>query len=116
MNLQLAARSLFKNPFVTIIAILSLGLGIGANAAIFSMFDQILLRNVPIREPERLVNLSSPGPKGQANVSCDFIGSCDSVFIYRCFVTSKKRKPLSPASLRTFFELRICLTKSRRKV
>src|SRR5262249_18281840 len=85
MNLRLAIRSLFKNPFVTIIAILSLGLGIGANAAIFSMFDQILLRNVPIREPEKLVNLSSPGPKGRANVSCDFIGSCDAVLTYPMF-------------------------------
>jgi predicted permease len=85
MKLRLAVRSLFKNPFVTIIAILSLGLGIGANAAIFSLFDQILLRNVPIREPERLVNLSSPGPRGQANVSCDFIGSCDAVFTYPMF-------------------------------
>src|SRR5215813_8545634 len=85
MNLRLAGRSLFKNPFVTIIAILSLGLGIGANTAIFSLLDQILLRNVPIREPERLVNLSSPGPRGQANVSCDFIGSCDAVFTYPMF-------------------------------
>src|SRR5262252_8329881 len=85
MNLRLAVRSLFKNPFVTIMAILSLGLGIGANAAIFSLFNQILLRNVPIPEPERLVNLSSPGPRGQANVSCDFIGSCDAVFTYPMF-------------------------------
>lgn len=85
MNLRLAVRSLFKNPFVTIVAILSLGLGIGANAAIFSLFDQILLRNLPVPEPERLVNVSSPGPKGQANVSCDFIGSCDAVFTYPMF-------------------------------
>src|SRR2546426_6837739 len=85
MNLRLAVRSLFKSPFVTVIAILSLGLGIGANAAIFSLFDQILLRNLPVPEPERLVNLSSPGPRGQANVSCDFIGSCDYVFTYLMF-------------------------------
>jgi len=39
MKLRLAVRSVFKNPFVTIIAILSLGLGIGANAAIFSLLD-----------------------------------------------------------------------------
>jgi len=51
MNLRLAIRSLFKKPFVTVIAILSLGLGIGANAAIFSLFDQILLRNLPVPEP-----------------------------------------------------------------
>jgi hypothetical protein len=47
VNLKLAVRALFKNPFLTVIAILSLGLGIGANAAIFSLFDQIL----PTAEP-----------------------------------------------------------------
>src|ERR1051325_3101809 len=85
MNLRIAVRSLYKDPFVTIFAILSLGLGIGANAAIFSLFDQILLRNIPIPEPETLVNLSSPGPRGQANISCDFIGGCDAVFTYPMF-------------------------------
>src|SRR5881227_2494914 len=84
MNLRLAVRSLFKNPFVTIIAILSLGFGIGANAAIFSLFDQILLRNLPVPEPGRLVNFSSPGPR-QGNTSCDFSGSCDYVFTYPMF-------------------------------
>src|SRR6266566_7925632 len=84
MNLRLAIRSLFKKPFVTVIAILSLGLGIGANAAIFSLFDQILLRNLPVPEPERLVNLSSPGPR-EANTSCFFIGGCDDVFTYPMF-------------------------------
>src|SRR5206468_7256747 len=84
MNLRLAVRSLFKNPFVTVIAILSLGLGIGANAAIFSLCDQILLRNLLVPEPERLVNLSSPGPRN-GNTSCFFIGGCDYVFTYPMF-------------------------------
>src|SRR5262249_42221839 len=84
MNLRLAVRSLFKNPFVTVVAILSLGLGIGANAAIFSLFDQILLRNLAVAEPARLVNLSSPGPR-EGNTSCFFIGSCDAVFSYPMF-------------------------------
>ncbi len=84
-HLRYALRGLRKNPFVTAIAILSLGLGIGANAAIFSLFDQILLRSLPVPQPERLVNLSSPGPRGQANVSCDFIASCDYVFTYLMF-------------------------------
>ena len=49
MNLKLAFRTLFKTPFVTIVAILSLALGIGANAAIFSLFDQMLLRPLPVQ-------------------------------------------------------------------
>ena len=84
MNLRLAVRSIVKNPSVTVIAIVSLALGIGANAAIFSLFDQILLRTVPVHEPERLVNLSSPGPR-PGNTSCFFIGSCDDVFSYPMF-------------------------------
>jgi len=44
------------------VAIVSLGLGIGANAAIFSLFDQMLLRALPVQDPGRLVNLASPGP------------------------------------------------------
>src|SRR5215831_14911107 len=84
MHLRLAVRSLFKKPFVTVIAILSLGLGIGANAAIFSLFDQVLLRNLPVPESERLVNLSSPGPR-DGNTSCFFIGGCDDVFTYPMF-------------------------------
>jgi predicted permease len=84
MKLKLAIRGLLKNPFVTIIAIVSLALGIGANAAIFSIFHQILLRDLPVLKPDHLVNLSSPGPK-QGGTSCGDIGDCDSVFSYPMF-------------------------------
>ena len=47
-NITLAARMLLKTPFVTAIAVLSLALGIGANAAIYSMFDQLLMRKLPV--------------------------------------------------------------------
>src|ERR1041385_8371088 len=57
-NVKLAFRTLFKTPFVTIVAVLSLALGIGANAAIYSLFNQILLRPLPVAQPERLVNLA----------------------------------------------------------
>src|SRR5262249_16462443 len=71
-------------PFVSMIAVLSLALGIGANGATFSLFHQLLLRDVPVPSPERLVNLSSPGPL-QGSVSCDFIAGCDAVFSYPMF-------------------------------
>lgn len=83
-NLRLAFRTLLKTPFVSIIAIVSLALGIGANAAIFSLFDQILLRSLPVHEPERLVNLGSPGPKSGSN-SCSNQGPCTEVFSYPMF-------------------------------
>ena len=83
-NVKLALRTLFKTPFVTVVAILSLALGIGANAAIFSMFDQILLRPLAVSQPQRLVNLKAPGPQPGSN-SCNQAGGCDEVFSYPMF-------------------------------
>ena len=84
MNLRLAVRRLIKTPFVSLVAIVSLALGIGANAAIFSLFDQTLLRPLPVVRPSELVNLSAPGPKPGSN-SCGQAGSCEEVFSYRMF-------------------------------
>ncbi len=83
-HVTLAFRTLFKTPFVTGIAVISLALGIGANAAIFSLFDQILLRPLPVPEPDRLVNLAAPGPK-PGSQSCGQAGDCDVVFSYPMF-------------------------------
>ena len=59
LYLRRAARTLLRTPFVTAVAVLSLALGTGANAAIFSMFDAILFDELPARAPEELVNLVS---------------------------------------------------------
>ena len=83
-SLKHAFRTLAKTPFVTTVAIISLALGIGANAAIFSIFDQLLLRSVPVPNPERLVNLGAPGPK-PGSQSCNQAGDCDQVFSYPMF-------------------------------
>src|SRR5687767_744725 len=90
-NLRLAFRTLFKSPFVTLVAILSLALGIGANAAIFSLFDQILLRPLPVPQPAQLVNLSAPGPK-PGSQSCSGAGSCEDVLSYRMFRDLEQRQ------------------------
>jgi predicted permease len=84
MNLKLAFRRLLKTPFVSLVAIVSLALGIGANAAIFSLYDQTLLRPLPVVRPVELVNLSAPGPK-PGSTSCNQAGSCDEVFSYPMF-------------------------------
>ncbi|HYV07671.1 MAG TPA: ABC transporter permease [Blastocatellia bacterium] len=54
-DLAYGLRTLFKNPGFTIVAVLTIGLGTGANTAIFSVLNGILLRPLPFREPERLV-------------------------------------------------------------
>src|SRR5215469_4197217 len=62
MYLKYASRSIRKNPLLTGIVILSLGLGIGANTAIFSLIDQLLLRLLRVENPAELVQLAPRGP------------------------------------------------------
>ena len=84
VNVRLALRLFARTPVVTSVAVASLALGIGANAAIFSLFSGLLLRPLPVVEPERLVNLEAPGPRGGSS-SCDGAGGCDEVFSYPMF-------------------------------
>ena len=78
----LAFRSLFRTPIVTTVAIVSLAFGIGANAAIYSMMDQLILRDVPtVPHPEGLVDLGAPPPK-PGSTNCNDAGPCEVVFSY----------------------------------
>jgi predicted permease len=54
-DIRLSVRMLAKSPGFTAVALLSLALGIGGNTAIFTMIDQVLLQNLPVREPKQLV-------------------------------------------------------------
>ena len=60
---QLAARSLARSPVLAAVAVLSLGLGIGANATIFSFVNGILFRPLPFQQPQQLVDLSEDNPE-----------------------------------------------------
>src|SRR5215469_10158212 len=57
-DLKFALRTLQRSPLFTLVAVLSLALGIGANTAIFSLLDQLLLRLLPVKDPDSLVMLS----------------------------------------------------------
>jgi predicted permease len=103
VNPRLAFRTLMRTPFVTLVTVLSLALGIGANAAIFSFFDQILLRSLPVRDAGQLVNLSAPGPK-PGSQSCNQSGSCEEVFSYQMFRDLEQKQDvfIGLAAHRTF--------------
>jgi len=63
-DVAFGARMLARTPGVTFVAILSLALGIGANTAIFSLIDILLLRQLPVRNPQELVALTKPSVSG----------------------------------------------------
>jgi predicted permease len=76
-DLRFAVRTLAKNPVFTTVAILTLALGIGANSAIFSVVNGVLLKPLPFPHPERLLRVwqnntsatsSSPGPISAVNL------------------------------------------------
>jgi hypothetical protein len=67
-DIRLAVRGLKRNPLFASVAILSLALGIGANTAIFTLIDQILLRQLPISHPEQLVMLYQQGSHNGSNM------------------------------------------------
>ena len=90
-NLKLALRTLARTPFVTVVAVLSLGLGIGANSAIYSIFYRMVRQDLPVAGVDRLVNLSAPGPKNGSQ-SCGEAGPCEDVFSYPMFRDLQKAR------------------------
>src|SRR5262245_5215979 len=91
-NLRLALRMLLRTPALTAIAVLSLAIGIGANTAIFSLYNQMLLRPLPVKDPGSLINLAAPGPKPGSH-SSNQAGNSDVTFSYPMFRDLERLKP-----------------------
>src|SRR5215467_15428730 len=67
-NLRYTFRVLRRSPLFAIVAIGSLALGIGANTAIFTLMDQIVLRKLPVKDPDSLVMLYQTGAHNGSNM------------------------------------------------
>ena len=64
-DLRYASRSLLRNPGFVMLAVLIMALGIGANTAVFSVVNAVLLKPLSYRDPERIVTISSYSKKGE---------------------------------------------------
>src|SRR5437588_13104512 len=91
-HIRFAIRSLRKAPLFSLVVIVSLGLGIGGNTAIFSLLHQVLPRSLPVERPEELVVLHSPGEFKSGRSSTNNSGGRYSIFSYRVFRELEKRQ------------------------
>ena len=109
-DLRLALRGLRRNPLFASVAILSLALGIGANTAIFTLIDQILLRKLPVAAPEQLVMLYQQGSHNGSNMGMRM----HSYPIYQDY--QQRAEPLSEVLCRRLIEASVSVDNQTERV
>ena len=95
-DVRFGFRLLTKNPGFALVALVSLALGIGANTAIFSLMDKLLLRQLPVERPEQLVSVASYGGKNNS-------------FSYPLYTDYRDRNPVF-SGLAAYFEAAFSLS------
>jgi predicted permease len=83
-DIRYCLRGFRRRPLFAIVVIVTLALGLSINAAILSLYDQVLVRELPVPSPHELVNLASPGPT-QGWQSSNDGGTRDEIFSYPMF-------------------------------
>ena len=109
-DLRYALRGLRRSPLFASVAILSLALGIGANTAIFTLIDQILLRRLPVQRPDELVMLYQQGNNMGSNMG----SRMHSYPLYQDL--QQKAEPLSEVLCRRLFEASLAIDNSTERV
>src|SRR2546426_10116888 len=108
LELRFALRALLRSPLFSTVAILSVALGIGCNSAIFTLLDQILLRQLPVKDPDKLVMLYQRGAHNGSNMG-DRIHSYP---IYQDF--QQKAKPFAEVLCRRLVSTSVTLDEHTR--
>jgi len=109
-DLRLALRGFRRNPLFATVAILSLALGIGANTAIFTLLDQIVLRKLPVRAPHELVMLY----QNAANMGSNAGTRMNSYPLYQDF--QQRAEPLAEVVCRRLAEASVSIDNSTERV